>query len=168
MKKILGFVLLFMVLILCGGCNLPQRQPLTVTFIDVSGAMSADHTIKVSFADEKDYEEKYVDILVKADRDVELTLFQQFAGDNDKVMLNLAKDMGFVSLDEYKLFNLEEVQTDSMVGYGDALETTLIVNSNKDATLTFLAVLGEKEDGNFKQIREVSKEYTLNVLMNNE
>ena len=163
MKKILGFVLLFMVLILCGGCNLPQRQPLTVTFIDVSGAMSTDHTIKVSFAEEKDYEEKFIDILVKADRDVELTLFQQFAKDNDKIVLNITKDMGYVSLDEYKLFNLEEVQTDSMVGYGDALETTLVVNSNKDATLTFLAVLGEKEDGNFKQIREVSKEYVLQV-----
>ena len=168
MKKLLLFALLFISLVICGGCDMSTREPLTVTFIDVSGAMSTDHTIKVSFADEKDYEEKYVDILVKADRDVELTLFQQFAKDNDKIVLNITKDMGYVSLDEYKLFNLEEVQTDSMVGYGDALETTLVVNSNKDATLTFLAVLGEKEEGNFKQIREVSKEYTLNVLMNNE
>lgn len=163
MKNILGFILLFITIILCGGCNLPQRQPLTVTFIDVSGAMSADHTIKVSFADEKDYEEKFVDILVKADKDVELTLFQQFSKDNEEVVLNLTKDMGYVSLDEYKLFNLEEVQTDSMVGYGDALETTLVVNSNKNATLTFLAILGEKEEGKFKKIGVVSKEYTLQV-----
>lgn len=163
MRKIFSLVLLFLVLIMCGGCELPQRKPLTVTFVDVSGAMSTDHTIKVSFAEEKDYKEKFIDILVKTDKDVQLTLFQQFAKDDDKIVLNITKDMGYISLDEYKLFNLEEVQTDSMVGYGDALETTLVVNSNKDATLIFLAVLGEKEDGSFKKVGVVSKEYILNV-----
>ena len=146
------------------GCEMRERTPLTVTFIDVSGALSTDHTIKISFAEEKDYEDYYIDILVKCDTDdVELTIFQEFASEEDKIKIILGKDGGYVSLDEYKLFNMEEEQTDSMVGYVDALTTNLVVNSSKDATLTFLAVVGEKEQNNFKQIGAVSKEYTLNV-----
>ena len=141
-----------------------ERTPLSVTFIDVSGAMSADHTISIKFSEEKDYKEKYVDILVKSDTDgVELTLFQEFASDDDKIKLKLDKSTGYVSLDEYKLFNLENEQTDSMVGYGDVLATNLVVNSNKEATLTFLAILGEKVEGKFKKSAEISKEYTLQV-----
>lgn len=145
-------------------CSSQTRIPLTVTFVDVSGALSADHTISIKFSDEKDFEEKYIDILIKSDTDdVELTLFQEFASDEDKVTISLSKSTGYVSLDEYKLFNLEKEQTDSMVGYGDALATTIVVNSNKDASLTFLAIIGEKQDGEFKKIGEVSKEYTLKV-----
>ena len=82
--------------------------------------------------------------------------------------LNITKDNGYVSLDEYKLFNLQKEQTDSMVGYADVLSTTLVVNSNKDATLTFLAIIGENKDGEFNKIGEVSKEYTLNVKKHEE
>ena len=145
-------------------CENSIRTPLTVTFIDVSGAMSTDHTINIKFSEEKDYEKKYIDILVKSDTDdVELTLFQEFASDDKKVKLKLNKETGYVSLDEYKLFNMEKEQTDSMVGYGEALSTNLVVNSNKDATLTFLAIIGDKQNGEFKKTGEVSKEYTLNV-----
>ena len=141
-----------------------MRVPYTVTFIDVSSALSTDHTISIKFSEEKDFEEKYVDILVKSDTDgVELTLFQEFAKDKQKIYLNLDKSSGYVSLDEYKLFNLQKEQTDSMVGYVDVLATTLVVNSNKDAKITFLAVIGEKDDTGFKRIGEVSKEYELNV-----
>ncbi len=50
-----------------------------------------------------------------------------------------------------------------MVGYGDVLTTNLVVNSNKDATLTFLAIIGDKENDTFKKTGEVSNEYTLKV-----
>lgn len=169
MSKFKNLKVLFMLFAICCvifscGCS-SSRTPLSVTFIDVSGAMSADHTINIKFSEEKDYKEKYVDILVKSDTDgVELTLFQEFASDDDKIKLKLDKSTGYVSLDEYKLFNLEKEQTDSMVGYGDVLATNLVVNSNKEATLTFLAILGEKENGEFKTISEISKTYTLKVL----
>ena len=164
MKKVCLYLFLTLCLILIMGCEMGERKPLTVTFMDVSGALSTDHTIKISFAEEKDYEEYYVDILVRCDTDdVELTLFQEFAKDEDKIKINIGTNSGFVSLDEYKIFNMEEEQTDSMVGYVDALTTNLVVNSSKDATLTLLAVVGEKENGKFKQVAEVSKEYTLNV-----
>jgi len=165
MQKI-GLVIIFVFCFsFCVGCQNDTRTPLTVTFIDISGAMSTDHTIKISFAEEIDYEDYYIDILVKTnDQDVELTLFQEFASDEDKIKISLNKADGYISLDEYKLFNMEEEQTDSMVGYGDALATILVVNSNKDATLTFIAVIGEKDNGNFKKIGEASQEYTLEVL----
>ena len=157
---------IFMCLMI-SGCQVSSRQPLTVTFIDVSGAMSTDHTISIKFSEEKDYQNYYVDILVKSDTDdVELTIYQEFAKDDEKVKLNLNKQIGYISLDEYKLFNLENEQTDSMVGYADVLSTTLVINSNKDATLTFLAIIGEKKDGEFNKIGEVSKEYTLKVRTN--
>ena len=126
--------------------------------------MSTDHTINIKFSEEKDYNNYYVDILVKSDTDdVELTLFQEFASNEDKIKINLSKQTGYVSLDEYKLFKLEYEQTDSMVGYADVLATTLVVNSNKDAKLTFLAIIGEKQDGSFIKVGEVSKEYALEV-----
>ena len=159
------------IIILIGFCTImfsactSERTPLSVTFIDVSGAMSTDHTINIKFSQEDDYKDKYVDILVKSDTDgVELTLFKEFSSDDDKIKIKLDKITGYVSLDEYKLFNLEKEQTDSMVGYGDVLATNLVVNSNKEATLTFLAILGEKENGEFKTISEISKTYTLKVL----
>lgn len=163
MKKYIVFSLMCLSFMFAG-CEMPKRQPLTVTFIDVSGALSTDHTIKISFAEEKDYEDYYIDILVKSDKNVELTLFQEFANDQDKIKLNLTANGEYVSLDEYKLFNVEEEQTDSMVGYSDALVTNLVVNSNKDATLTFLAIIGEKKNEKFNKIAEVSKEYSLKVL----
>ena len=163
-KKITVFFAIFALSILFCACEKPTRTPLTVTFIDVSGAMSTDHTINIKFSDEKDFEKKYIDILVKSDTDgVVLTLFQEFAKDDEKIKIKLDKDTGYVSLDEYKLFNLEEEQTDSMVGYADALATTIVVNSNKDAALTFLAVVGDKEENSFKKTGEVGKKYTLNV-----
>lgn len=166
-KKCKKFCVLGLIFVCIGifcGCSVVERSPLSVTFVDVSGAMSADHTISIKFGDEDDYKDKYIDILVKSDDDnVELTLFQEFASDDDKVVLTLSKSSGFVSLDEYKLFNMENEQTDSMVGYGDVLATNLVVNSNKETTLTFLAVIGDKENGVFKQSAIVSKEYTLKV-----
>lgn len=163
MKKLSLFMAICACFVFLTGCEIPERKPITVTFIDVSGALSTDHTIKISFAEEKDYEDYYIDILVRADKNVELTIFQEFASNEDKVGLNLIGGE-YISLDEYKLFNVEEEQTDSMVGYSDALVTNLVINSNKDATLTFLAVVGEMNNGSFKQIAEVSEEYTLNVL----
>ena len=159
-------IFVFMISVFAGlilsACDDLSRNPLTVTFIDVSGAMSTDHTIKIQFAEEDDYKDYYIDILVKSDTDdVKLTLFQEFAKDDDKVNLNVGSE--YISLDEYKLFNMEKEQTDSMVGYGDVLSTTLVVNSNKDATLTFLGIIGEKKDGEFSKVGEVSREYTLNV-----
>lgn len=161
-KIILFCLILFSCILLCACEN--TRQPLSVTFVDVSGALSTDHTINIKFSEEKDFEKKYIDILVKSDTDgVVLTLFQEFASDDDKVNISLNKSTDYVSLDEYKIFNLENEQTDSMVGYGDVLTTNLVINSNKDATLTFLAIIGDKENGEFKKTAEVSKEYTLNV-----
>ena len=156
--------LLIISLFLFSACEVVDRKPLTVTFIDVSGAMSADHTITIRFSEEKDYNDYYVDILVKSDTDdVELTLFQEFAKDDEKIKLSLSKDDDYISLDEYKLFNLEKEQTDSMVGYGDVLTTTLVINSNKEAVLTFLGVIGQKNENEFIKVAEVSKEYTLTV-----
>lgn len=163
-KNIGIIILICFCTIMFSACT-SERTPLSVTFIDVSGAMSTDHTINIKFSQEDDYKDKYVDILVKSDTDgVELTLFKEFSSDDDKVKIKLDKITGYVSLDEYKLFNLEKEQTDSMVGYGDVLATNLVVNSNKEATLTFLAILGEKENGEFKTISEISKTYTLKVL----
>ena len=162
-KKTINFILIIS-LFLFSACQSITRQPLTVTFIDISGAMSTDHTITIKFSEEKDYEDYYIDILVKSDTDeVELTIFQEFAKDDEKIKLSLSKDDGYISLDEYKLFNLEKEQTDSMVGYGDVLTTTLVVNSNRDATLIFLGVIGEKSGEEFDKVAEVSKEYTLSV-----
>ena len=62
------------------------------------------------------------------------------------------------------IFALKQEQQDSMVGYGDVLATTLVINSSLNANLTLLAVIGEKQDGGFKRISQVSKEYNLNVL----
>ena len=160
----------FAVILICAfsffliSCEKATRTPLTVTFIDVSGAMSEDHTIAIKFSEEKQYEDYYIDILVKTDTDdVTLTLFQEFAQDDDKVNIHLNKEDGYISLDEFKIFNLEKEQTDSMVGYGDVLAPTLVVNSNREATLTFLAIIGEKKDNKFEKVGEVSKEYTLKV-----
>ena len=163
MKKVCFYLFLTLCLILSMGCDAVNRKPLTVTFIDVSGALSTDHTVKISFAEEKDYEDYFVDILIKSDTDVELTIFKEFSRDEDKVKLSLKANGGYVSLDEHKLFNLEEEQTDSMVGYGDALMTTLVINASKDANITMLAVIGENKGDGFSQIGAISKEYTLSV-----
>ena len=162
MKKNCFCLILLCFCLMFSGCLPLKRQPITITFTDISGALSVDHTVKISFAEEKDYNSFYVDILVKADREVELTLFQEFAKEEDKVTLKVNNN--FVSLDEYKLFNLQKEQANSMVGYGDVLVTTLVINSSEDANLTLLAVIGESSEGQFKKVAEVSKEYKLKVL----
>lgn len=162
MRKILVFILFGMFLLV--GCNAKERFPLTVTFVDVSSALSTDHTVSVKFAEEKDYEEYYIDILVKSDTDdLTLKIFKEFSLPEENVVLSLNKNSGYISLDEYKIFNLEEEQTDSMVGYVDALTTTFVVNANKDANITLLAVVGEKENDTFKTKAVISKEFVLEV-----
>lgn len=162
MKKISFLVFILFSSFSFFACESIERKPLTVTFVDISGAMSTDHTIKISFAEEKDYENYYVDILVKADKEVELTLYQEFASEKDKTTLTVSNS--YISLDEYKLFNLQKEQVDSMTNYSDALATNLVINSDKDATITLLAVIGEEQDGKFKQKNVISQEYKLNVL----
>ena len=164
MKKICVCLVICAFCIFMAGCEVEKRKPITVTFIDVSGALSTDHTIKIAFAEEKDYENYFIDILVKSDTDLKLVLFQEFSSKDDRVEVDLKANGEYVSLAKYKLFNLEEEQTESMVGYKDALTTNLVVNSSKDANLTFLAVVGENKDGEFKQVGKVSKEYSLAVL----
>ena len=161
MKKVFSYIAILMCIIIFGGCNALNRTPLTVTFTDISGALSTDHTIKITVGEEKDYENYYLDILVKADKLVNLTIFQEFSKDEQKQTISVGSE--FVSLDEYKIFNMEEEQTDSMVGYADVLATTLVINSSADATLTFLAVVGENNNGSFNQIAKASKEYVLTV-----
>ena len=165
MKKI---AIYYLTVIMCAcvfsACQMRKRAPLTITFYDVSSAMSTDHTIKIQFAEEKDYEDYYVDILLKSDtNDVELTIFKELSDKNDKTTIKIDNANKYISLDEYKIFNLESEQTDSMVGYADVLQTTIVINASKDATLTLLAVVGEKDGENFNQIAKVSNEYVLKV-----
>lgn len=162
MKRVYFLLFLICFCFIFSGCELTKRQPLTVTFIDISGAMSTDHTIKISFTEEKEYEEYYIDILVKANKNTQLTLYREFASKEEKITLNVGEN--YVSLDEYNLFNLKQEHNDSMVGYGNVLATNLVINSSENAKVTFIAVIGEKKDGNFNQIAAVSNEYNLQVL----
>lgn len=160
------FLTIYYITVFCvimTGCGLQNRLPLTVTFVDISGALSADHTIQIKVGEEENFKDKYFDILIKSDTNVKLTIYKEFSASEDKINLSLNKNDGYVSLDEYKIFNLQKEQGDSMVGYGDVLTTNLVINSDKDASLTLIAKVGDKKDGKFEEIAQISKEYTLKV-----
>lgn len=161
MLKKIAIYYLVVVLSVCVLSSCQERKPITVSFYDISGAYSPDHTIKIMFSEEKDYENLYVDILLKSDKDTTLVIFPEF-GEN-KVTLSLTAGKT-VSLDEFMLFNLEEEQTESMVGYSDVLTTIIVINSSQNAKLTLQAIVGEKENNQFKQKYIVSQEYTLDVM----
>ena len=163
LKKITICVIGVICVLVCSACK--QRAPITVSFYDISGALSSDHTIKIMFAEEKDYEELCVDILLKSNKDTMLIVFKEFG--EEKVSINL-KAGETVSLDEYMIFNLSKEQTESLVGYGDVLTTTIVINSSANAKLTFKAVVGEKENNQFKQKHSISKEFELNVMAKNQ
>ena len=88
-------------------------------------------------------------------------LFKEFEHKKTTINIEAGKT---ISLDEYMLFNLENEQTDSMVGYGDVLTTTIVINSSENAKITLIAIVGEKENNEFKQKFVVSKKYDLDVV----
>lgn len=144
MKKTLNLLFIFILLpavILCG-CE-TSGYAKSVTFEDISGSNLTTSQVKVVFQQEKDYEGKFFDILIKSSEDfvtlnltVELGESYTFTLSNHETSYSLSKLMA-----DYKLQNAH------FKNYEDCVSKTFIITSNKDCTLTFVAILGEEVNG---------------------
>lgn len=141
-------------------CNMGDNA-VSVTMGDVTSPGSTDITLSVIYQTEKDYEEKYTDIMVKSNID-NLTIKIKHELE-DFVSITLEHKNVYYSL--ATLISNTKIQQPQFVKYTDALSKNYIINSNTDCKLTFKAVVGDVSEKGLLLLSKVdaSKEFTLNV-----
>ena len=158
---VLAFILSTVVLV---GC---QKQTVIATFKEITSDGSNKATISLTFLDDKRYEEKYYDILIKSsEEDVNLGVTPEF---KDKKEIKIEKGDYWYSLTTLfdKAVNKEESEQFST--FKEAVNQTYIINSDKETTLSFKVVSGDifknsKETGYLLANQEdVSKVFKLEV-----
>ena len=160
MKKFFNISLFLAVLFVFVGC---QRTPVVATFQNATMAGSDANTVKIIFSDDKHYEDKVYDVWIKSDKD------------NSVLKMHYENEQTFiVSVEQkdywYSLTSLE-YESKNMAGKEDfesfkqALNKTLIIESEQESTLTFKVIVGDKiknadETGYLiANAEDVSKEY---------
>ena len=159
MKKTLNilFIIILLPAMIMYGCE-TSGYAKSVTFEDISSSTLAQ--VKVVFQQEKDYEGKFFDILIKSSEDfatlnltVELGESYTFTLSNHETSYSLSKLMA-----DYKLQNAH------FKNYEDCVSKTFLITSNKDCTLTFVAILGEEVNGEvLKDFFEISDIFTVEI-----
>ena len=153
-KRIIVFLLTcLLILSACDGQN-----ALSVSFSDATSSGSTSKLIKVVYQEERDYEDKQTDILIKSGTDnFTFTITRELG---ESYTLNLPSSQTYYSLT--KLIADRNLKTASFINYTDALSVSYILTSQGEGELTFLAIVGE--DNNNEMLAnsfEVSRPFSL-------
>ena len=134
-------------------------------------AGSTNNTFTVSFQDDKRYEKKYYDILVKSDKsNLKITLQEELKDEQYDLIFNSSDK--WYSLTTLLINFKNNPETEDFISFKDAVSKTFIIKSNEEAKLKFKVVSGDKFI-NYKGTgyllanqENVSKEFTLKLKTN--
>ena len=160
MKKYI--LLLTLICLAFCGCS---RQPQSVNFYNITGAMSNDVTIDIKFTEEQEYKDTYADVLIKpSEQNQVLSVKREYS---DFCEITMPKIDTWYSL-TVLMNRANGKEQDEYQKYQDIVEWVLILNSAKDSKFSLKAVNGQLETAanggsllvNWKNI---SKEYTFDI-----
>ncbi len=148
-----------------------QNTPQIASFKLGTMAGSSNNTFTVSFQDDKRYEKKYYDILVKSNKEnLKITFQEELKEDEYEIVFEESER--WYSLTTFLVNAKNNPDTEDFISFKDAISETYIVKSNEDAKLKFKVVSGDK----FKNYKDtgyllanqenVSKEFELKVKAN--
>lgn len=155
-KNIIIAILVFASFVMSACAN--SGNAISVAFSDITSPGSKDITFAVKYQEEKMYEDKGTDILVKADEDNVSFRIKKELGEFIDIVL-LQKDRF------YSLTKLMQGENYEYTIYKDAVAKNYIINSNQDFVLTLKAVAGQESEYKTMLLNsfDISKEYKLNV-----
>ena len=158
MKKSLFIFILLQIFVLCG-CE-TSGYAKSVTFENISGSSTSTSQVKVVFQQEKDYEGKFADILIKSSEDNTTLNFTIEIGDSYTLTLPSHEESYSLAklIADYKLGNTH------FENYENCVSKTFIITSNKDCTLTFVAIASENANGEaLTDFFEISDTYSVDI-----
>ncbi len=160
MKQVYKSLLIFFIstILVFGGCK--EGNAISVAFQDISQVGSTVSQVKVIYQEEKDYKGKLTDILIKTSEDETNLTFTIESGETYNFNLTIADTYYSIT----KLISDLKLENANFTSYEDAVSKTFIISSNKDCTLTFVAVVAETSAGeNLVDSFEVSKPFPVDV-----
>ena len=164
MKKFLYYVGCFFIAILLVGCE--GSEPLSVSFMDITGAGSTDATFVANFAEEKEYKYNHTDLLVCGQVD---NLVLDIAKQNDSfVTIVLQNKDVWYSLTALMYAGSGKQGQEEYSLYKDISSLTYIIRSKIDTTIKLKAAVGTIEqnaqNGELLVFRQdASKEFELEL-----
>ena len=164
MKKIGYLFSVFLLMLILVGCG---RTPLAVTFQNATMAGSDSNTIKVLFSKEKFYDDKVYDIWIKSNKDNSNLILHYENQEN--LEINLEKKDFWYSLTNLKYEYLNKAGSEDFISFENALNLTLIIESENECELTLKSVIGDKIQNADKtgflisNTEDISKEYTQKI-----
>lgn len=138
MKKIKLLFCLFFSFIFLFGCERTEN-PLSVTFCNKTMSGSGRNVVVMSVANDKLYKEKKLDVLVKSDEDVTLSICEEL---EDPVSVELKQDQWY----SIALLLNNNSNSEIFENYKEVYSRTYIIETERENKLYFQAVVGEKND----------------------
>lgn len=164
MKKFLYCLGCFIMSIVFVGCD--GTEPISVSFMDITGAGSTDATFVANFADEKEYKHNHTDLLVCGNVD---NLVLDIAKQNESFVTIVLKNKDvWYSLTALIYSGSGKQGQEQYSLYKDISSLTYIIRSKIDTTIKLKAAVGTIEqnaqNGELLVFRQdVSKEFELEL-----
>ena len=164
MKKFLCCFLCCLLAIIFVGCA--NSEPLSVSFVDITGAGSTDITFVANFAEEKEYKQNHADLLIMGQVD---NLVLDIAKQNQNfVTIVLPNKDVWYSLTALMYAGLGKQGQEQYSLYKDVSSLTYIIRSGIDTNIKLKAAVGTIEqsaqNGELLVFRQdASKEFELEL-----
>lgn len=151
------------------GC---ERRIIAATFKESTTSGSSNNTFSIIFQDDKRFDKKYYDILLKPSRDdITINIKEEYKED---MRLSLGDKDKWQSLTTLIVNENKLPDTEDFMKFKDAVDKTFIITTSKSANLTFKIVVGDKfknslETGYLLANQEdISKDFKLKLKPLNE
>lgn len=164
LKRIVWFLFLSIGVFGVSGCE-STNEMRTAYFNNITAPGSPQNTIKVTLQSDKMVDEKYFDIQVRSDRELEVQVYEE---NGQSITINL-DDTRWNSLTTLMVEGEGKSGTETYEKYKMVQSKTYVFISPEEATLTFRLVVGEPEENSLKtgyiltNSKEVSNEFKLKL-----
>ncbi len=116
--------------------------PIVAFLKDATAAGSDQHTVNISFVEDKEFEEKFYDILIKSDKsNLEINYHNEF---EDEITLNLGDEDLWHSLTTLECNAKQQIDCEDFTAYKERVNKTLIFNSEEKCQIFLKVVSGDK------------------------
>lgn len=161
---VLAIAILGLTMVACGG----PSNIMAASFSDISISSSGSFGVGIKFAEDKRIEDKYVDIQVKANKEMDdMRMWEDGSGTKYKISF---KEKGeWQSITVMYAEAQDKAGTEQFVKYSEVLARRIMFSSPEKVDLTFRVVVGdvidnEKKTGQVLVSSEpISKEFTLKL-----
>lgn len=166
MKKIITCISALFLIFIFSAC---ARETIVAFIKDGTSAGSDNYTINVSFVEDSEFDEKFIDVLVKSDTD-DLTMTFKREFDEDIILYIENKDEWYSLTNLINNANSNEAPENYMA-FSEKNNMTLVMKSEQDAVIKLKVVCGDEMENTQEEHLlvnqvDVSNEFSLDLGKN--